>query len=253
MRASLFAAASFLVCSLVARPSESRAPDVPVPSSRPIPVRVLGARWQGALPADEAGTWDLGTASLLVDNLNAMTKDVGLSFALERAAPIDVTSKALARIGESSDAAARAFTAYQATGQVSNRTLTIVVVGPSETSWVGGWGNQDQPLGVAGSWPMIQVSTRIARNKQAHWIAHELGHVMGLYDVTYYEDSARSNAPYTRCGLSIPSRTIPRAGAPLGARQNVMSYDVDERVSFVTDGYAANRQIIECWVRAGSP
>ncbi|MBS2018498.1 MAG: hypothetical protein JST00_36875 [Deltaproteobacteria bacterium] len=205
------------------------------------------------MPADEAGPWDLTKASLLVDNLNTTTRELALSFALQRAGVLDVASDTLAAIPETQSEAKRAFDAYAATGRVTNAALTIVVVRPSRTGWVSGWGNQDQPLGLAGHWPIITVNTRIAKSRDAHWIAHELGHVFGFYDTTYYESTIRENAPYTRCGLNVATRTFPRASAPLGAKQNFMSYDTEQRRSFLTDGYAANRQVVECWLRSAGP
>jgi hypothetical protein len=32
-----------------------------------------------------------------------------------------------------------------------------------------------------------------------------------------------------------------------------MSYEIDERRSFLTDGYASNRQILDCWLRSATP
>lgn len=234
----------------------------PVPSPAPpslaapttvtrVPVRVLTTRWRGTLPADESGAWDPRAASSLVDHLNAVSTELGLGFSLEANELLDVADESLSIIASTSAEAARAFSTYVASGRVSNRALTVVVVRPSST-WVSGWGNQDQPLGRPGSWPILAINTRIAKSRDAHWIGHELGHVLGLYDTTYYESVVRENAPYTRCGLSIPSRTFPQAGAPASAKESFMSYDVEQRRTFLGTGYAANRQIVACWLRAGT-
>ena len=62
---------------------------------------------------------------------------------------------------------------------------------------------------------------------------------------------SRANVPYTRCGLSIPSNTFALASAPIGAKENFMSYNVDQRRSFFTAGYEADhRRILECWLRS---
>ena len=53
------------------------------------------------------------------------------------------------------------------------------------------------------------------------------------------------------CGLSLPSPTYPRNVAPAGSRQNVMSYDTDERRSYFSAGYeTSHRQILDCWKRS---
>lgn len=246
----------------VARPSS---PAFPPPALAPLPappvrapaahgivrVRVLGARWRGRLPADESGPWSLGDAQVIVDNLNVAASETALSFVLESAAALDVSDERYAQIPATRAQATAAMDSFVASGRVSNQMLTIVVAGVGPTSWVSGWGQQGHPLRTEGKWPIILVNTRIAKSKQAHWIGHELGHVFGFYDTTFYEASPVDNPPYTQCGSFLPSRTYPRAMAPTGARQNVMSYDTDERRTYFSAGYeAAHRQILDSWARS---
>ena len=222
------------------------------PSARRIvPVRVLGARWRGQLPSDESGPWSLGDAPLIVENLNTSATDTGLSFVLESAAALDVTDERTALVPTTRAEATAAMESFAASGRVSNQMLTVVVVGVSRTSWVSGWGQQGHPLRTPGKWPIIIVNTRIAKSRDAHWMGHELGHVIGFYDATFYETSPVDNPPYTQCGLFIPSRTYPQNMAPPGARQNLMSYETEERRTFFSAGYEGiHRQILDCWIRS---
>lgn len=222
------------------------------PAARSIErVRVLGARWRGQLPVDESGPWSLADARNVIDNLNASASETGLSFALESAAALDVADERYAQIPGTRPEATAAIDSFIASGRLSNELLTIVVVGPHPKSWVSGWGQQGHPLRTPGKWPVILVNTRIAKSKQAHWIGHELGHVLGFYDATFYDAAPVDNPPYADCGLNLPSRTYPRNVAPAGARQNVMSYDTDERRSYFSAGYeSSHRQILDCWKRS---
>jgi hypothetical protein len=247
-----------LASCLASEPAPPRA--VPPPALTHVPppavhgvvrVRVLGARWRGLLPVDESGPWSLGDAHLIVDNLNVSASETGLSFVLESAAALDVVDELHAQVPATRAQATAAMDSFAASGRVSNQLLTVVVARVRTDSWVSGWGQQGHPLGTAGKWPIIIVNTRVARSRQAHWIGHELGHVLGFYDTTFYEASPVDNAPYTQCGLFLPSRTFPRGMAPAGARQNLMSYDPDERRSYFSAGYEiAHRQILDCWVRS---
>ena len=222
----------------------------PAAPTRSIAVHVLVARWHGAPPTDEGGPWAFSDAPVIVANLNAATHDVGLTFKLENVEAVDVGNERLARVPATSEEATAAINWYVATGKVSTEALTVVVVGLNPTTWVQGWGNQDQPLRTSGAWPVIIASTRVAKSSESHYIAHEFGHVMGLFDTTFDEQMPRRNIPYTRCGLALSSTTLPREGAPPGAKQNVMSYDVKERRSFLSDDvHGGYRTIIDCWVR----
>jgi hypothetical protein len=216
-----------------------------------IPVRVLGARWQGRLPSDESGPWSLGETSVIVDNLNTAAMETGLSFELESASALDVAEERYAEIPTTRTGAIEAMASFVSSGRVSNQMLTVIVVGVSRTSWVSGWGQQGHPLRTAGKWPIIIVNTRIAKSREAHWIGHELGHVFGFYDATNYDASPVDNPPYTQCGLYIPTRTYPRSMAPEGARQNLMSYEARERRTYFSRGYeTAHRQVLDCWIRS---
>ncbi len=240
---------------LPALPPPARAASAPAAAAPAahgvVRVRVLGARWRGALPADESGPWSLAEAPLIAANLSASAAETGLSFVLESASAIDVAEERYAQIPSTRAQAIAAMDSFIASGRLSNQTLTVVVVGPHPTSWVSGWGQQGHPLGTAGKWPIILVNTRIAKSKQPHWIGHELGHVFGFYDTTFYDASPVDNQPYTDCGLFLPSRTYPRDQAPMGAKQNLMSYDTDQRRSYFSAGYeSAHRQIVNCWARS---
>jgi hypothetical protein len=223
-------------------------------------VRVFGVRWRGTSPVDEAGPWSLEEGARIIVNLNAVTRDVPVSFVQESAHALDVGEERFARVPPTGDAAKEAFLHYVATGQVSPSTLTVVVVSPTPNQRIEGFAYHDQPLGVSGSWPIIVVSTRIARSQQAHFILHELGHVIGFEDTTFYDDAPRKNSPYTRCGLSVTTTTFPMDGASIGAKTNLMSYDVDLRQTFFSEGYETiHRKILDCWLRtsglesSGSP
>ena len=137
---------------------------------------------------------------------------------------------------------------YVATGKVSNKVLDVVVVEPDPGTWVGGWGNNDQPLDTRGSWPVITSTTR-ALKAEPHWVAHEFGHILGYFDTTYYDTSPRQNQRYTRCGLAIDSTTYPQDAAPDGYKENFMSYNTERRRAYFTDGLAPDyRRIRDCWV-----
>lgn len=232
--------------------SAAQAYTPPAPAARRVvPVRVLGARWRGQLPSDESGPWSLGEAELIVDNLNTSGRETGLTFVLESATSLDVADERLSSIPTTRQAATAAMDSFVASGRVSNQMLTVVVVGASRTSWVSGWGQQGHPLRTPGKWPIILVNTRIAKSREAHWMGHELGHVFGFYDTTFYDASPVDNPPYTQCGLRIQSRTYPKNVAPLGARQNVMSYQTEERRTYFSAGYeTTHRQILDCWIRS---
>jgi hypothetical protein len=220
-------------------------------AQRVVRLRVLGARWRGQLPADESGPWSLGEAHVVVENLNVSAAETGLSFVLESAAALDLADERYAQIPATRAEASAAMDAFVASGRISNEMLTVVVTSPHPKSWVSGWGQQGHTLKTPGKWPIILVNTRIAKSKQAHWIGHELGHVFGFYDTTFYEAAPVDNLPYTDCGLSLRSRTYPRDKAPAGARQNLMSYDTDERRSYFSAGYeVTHRQILDCWIRS---
>ncbi len=207
-------------------------------------VRVLAARSQGRMPSD----WELSDAPLIVSNLNAVSPELALSFSLESAAVMDV-SDPYATIAATFPIAKAAIDHYVSTGAISNRVLNVVVVNADPSTWVGGWGNNDQPLNTVGSWPVI-TSTAPSVKGAPHWIAHELGHVLGYYDTTNYKTTPTQNLRYTRCGLSIDSTTFPRDIATQGYKENFMSYDVDVRRAFFTDGLADDyRRILACWVR----
>jgi hypothetical protein len=221
------------------------------PTPPRIQVRVYGAMWQGALPSDEAGPWQLAEAPTIVANLNAAMSEVPLTFELDQVLPLPVQELRFAMVAATRDEAALAFTHYAMAGRLSNDALAVVVVHPNPSSWVQGWGNIDQPLRAPGSSPIMAVSTRVARSREAHFIAHEFGHVVGFFDTTYYDPVVRENPVYTRCGLSIRSATYPLESAPPGAKQNLMSFNVEQRRSFFSDGYAEPfRSILDCWLRA---
>ncbi|CAN5139692.1 hypothetical protein BH09MYX1_BH09MYX1_05450 [soil metagenome] len=202
------------------------------------------------MPSDEEGTWDLRDAANIVANMNAGARETGLTFALERAEALAVDDERYSKIATTSAGDRAATLYYVSTGHVTNTVIDVVVVNPEPATFVGGWGETDAPLRTLGVWPVITISTRVARSREPHWITHELGHVLGFYDTTYYEAVPRINARYTRCGLSVATTTYAKASAPLGARENFMSYDVDKRRSFFTDGYdPAYRNVIACWAR----
>jgi hypothetical protein len=232
--------------------SPTPAPPPPVPTTqaprtstglRVVGVRVLAAEWQGRMPAN----WDFSDAPHIVANLNVVGPELGLSFTLESTAEMPV-DRQYSMIASTFQGAKSAIAHYVSTGKVSNQVIDVVVVEPDPTTWVGGWGNNDQPLSTNGSWPVITSTTR-ALKAEAHWVAHELGHVLGYFDTTYYGDSPQQNIRYTRCGLAIDSTTYPQDAAPQGYKENFMSYNTALRRSFFTDGLADDyRKIKDCWI-----
>src|SRR5262245_40208353 len=101
------------------------------PTPPRIHVRVYGAMWQGALPSDETGPWQLSEAPTIVANLNAAMSEVPLTFELDQALPLPVQEGRFAMVAATRDEAALAFTHYAMAGRLSNDALAVVVVHPN--------------------------------------------------------------------------------------------------------------------------
>ena len=186
----------------------------------------------------------------MVANLNSFSNELSIGFDLERAMTMDVSEARWAVVPATEEGAKDAFHYYAETGSVLNSTLTVIILGLREGSWVQGWGNTDQPLRTPGAWPIIFISTRVARSTEPHWIAHELGHVIGFYDTTFYEARARANEWPSRCGFPIKGLSYPLASAAAGARANFVSYNTADRATFFSAGYEESfRAVFDCWVR----
>lgn len=213
------------------------------PGPHHVKLRVYATRVNGAMPYDESGVWNLDEAPQVLANLNSVSNETSIVFDLAdvRALDVDDSLREVPSTGTASSQTMVTLSRY-----LPNDGISVVVMQLNAT-WVQGWGNIDQPLGTM---PFILVSTRIARSKEAHWIVHELGHVLGFHDLTYYGSSTITNTPYTRCGLNIGSSTYPKDSAPVGARRNFMSYNTEERATFFSEGYESYRSIVDCWLRS---